>query len=121
MFTFREISVLIRIIGQRTKEDRTSPDDADWVRYGFIFSKIIIGWEPAPRRFTRGVRGSPNSGAHLDQGNGLSNPLWGFLLEANIQSKGKVISGPLSQLNLLHIYHSRVIEEKDVVQRQKQK
>lgn len=55
MFTFREISVLIRIIGQRAKEDKTSPKDADWVRYGFIFCEVIIAWEPAPRRFTRGV------------------------------------------------------------------
>lgn len=39
------------------------------IRYEFIFCKVIIGWDPAPKRYTRGTLERPSPRAYPDQGN----------------------------------------------------
>lgn len=125
------------------------------IRYGFIFCKVIIGWDPAPKR-SSGARERPSPRAYPDQGNLLDQLMhvfmntfrwnasfqaaymtvtsddyisvcwkwhicscspfdWSLQLrllhEVNIQSKGKVTLEPLSQSELFHMCHSRVIEQ----------
>ena len=63
---------LSELLGRGQRRAEQSPEGADCIRYGFIFCKVIIGWEPAPKKRTRGALIRPNPRVYPDQGNLLS-------------------------------------------------